>query len=354
MKDVAALAGVSYRTVSNVINGHRYISDATRVSVEAAIAELGYRPQQAARQLRSGRSMLLTLSVPFVSHPYFAQLAHAVVTEAERVGYDVVIDETRGLVERELRVAGGFRTLLTDGIIFSPLSIDVDQIVAAQSATPLVLLGERPRDARVDSVVVNSVTSSAAATRHLIDAGCRAPGFLGAVSPGVVGAPPADLRLGGYQRALDEAGFTVRPEHVIAVSQWDVTGPDGVYTRQEGYDRMREVLACPGGLAEMDGLVCANDQLAVGALRALREAGLNVPGDISVIGWDDIPEAGFTSPPLTTIAPDVNAIARLAIEVLLRRIADRDAAPALMSAPYRLVERESTRVPGHSENQPSG
>lgn len=342
LKDVAALAGVSYRTVSNVINGHRYISASTRERVEAAIAQLGYRPQMAARQLRNGRSMLLTLSVPFISHPYFARLAHAVVTEAEHFGYDVVVDETRGLLERELRAAGGFRTILTDGILFSPITIDLDRIVAASSATPLVLLGERPRDARIDSVAVDSVASSADATRHLLDSGCRILGFLGDVPPGMVGAPPADLRLLGFRSTLADAGLVPREEHIIAVSRWNPLGPDGVYTREEGYERIRELLAQPRGLAGMNGLVCANDQLAVGALRALREAGISVPGELSVVGWDDIPEAGFTAPPLTTIAPDIKVIARLGIETLLRRLADPDAEPRTMTAPYRLVERATT------------
>ncbi|KRA23368.1 hypothetical protein ASD65_02280 [Microbacterium sp. Root61] len=341
LKDVAAVAGVSYRTVSNVVNGHKYISDATRTSVEAAIRELGYRPQLAGRQLRSGRSRLLTLSVPFISHPYFAQLAHAVVSEAEKLEYDVVIDETRGLLERELRVAAGFRTILTDGILFSPLSMDLKRFEAERGDTPLVLLGERFRSAEIDSVVVDNVQSSYDATTCLIDAGRRRLAFLGKVPAGTIGAAPADLRIRGFVQALEAHDLTVDPLHLIEVSRWDQLHPDGDYSREEGYERTKELIP---HLSEVDGLVCANDLLAIGALRAFREARINVPEQIAVVGWDNTAEAAYSAPSLTTIAPDLNEIARLAVGALLRRLDQPDAPPKTDSAPYTLVQRESTRI----------
>lgn len=341
LKDVAALAEVSYRTVSDVVNGHRYIGAQIRTRVEAAIGKLGYRPQRAARQLRTGRSIMLTLSVSFSSQPYFARLAHAVVTEAEALGYDVLIDETRGVPERELRVASRLGTVLSDGILFSPLSIGLDQIVAAGSSTPLVLLGERAREGAFDSVVVDSVASSKEATQHLLDSGRKVPGFLGAVPPGVVGAPPGDLRLLGFNQALAEAGLAAKPEHILGIDRWDITGPDGLYTREAGHSRIVELLRSPQGLDDMDALICANDQLAVGALRALREAGIEVPNQMAVVGWDDIPEAAFTAPGLTTVSPDMNVIARSAIELMLRRCSDKDAEPRTVTAPYQLMLRGS-------------
>ncbi|WP_350348882.1 LacI family DNA-binding transcriptional regulator [Agromyces sp. G08B096] len=337
LKDVAAVAGVSYRTVSNVINGHRYISDVTREKVEAAIRQVGYRPQLAGRQLRTGRSNLLTLSVPFVSHPYFAQLAHAVVTQAETFGYDVVIDETRGLLERELRVAAGFRAILTDGILFSPLSIDLARFEAERGDTPLVLLGERFRSARIDSVVVDNVQSTYDATASLIGRGRRRLAFLGTVAAGTIGAAPADLRLRGFLRALEANDLEVA--RTIEVSRWDQQHPDGDYSREEGYERTTELIA---DLGDIDGLVCANDLLAIGALRAFREAGIPVPGRVAVVGWDNTAEAAYAAPSLSTIAPDLDEIARLAIVALLRRLDEPDAEPQAASAPYRLVTRESS------------
>lgn len=337
LKDVAAVAGVSYRTVSNVVNGHRYISESTRERVESAIAQLGYRPQLAARQLRKGRSNLLTLSVPFVSHPYFAQLAHAVVGQAETFGYDVVIDETRGLLERELRVAAGFKAILTDGILFSPLSIDLHRFEAERGPTPLVLLGERFRSDRIDSVVVDNIASTADVTRVMVDEGRTRLAFLGDVKAGTVGAAPADLRLAGFRAALDAAGLT--PVRVIPVSQWDQVNSDGDYSREEGYERTLELIASGDAV---DGLVCANDLLAIGALRAFREHGIHVPEDVSVVGWDNTAEGAFSAPGLTTVAPDMDELARLAITAMLRRIDEPESSPQTTSAPYAVVRRGST------------
>ncbi|GAA1782861.1 LacI family DNA-binding transcriptional regulator [Agromyces lapidis] len=347
LKDVAAIAGVSYRTVSNVINGRVHVSESTRERVEVAIAELGYRPQLAARQLRMGRSNLITLSVPFLSLPYFAQLAHAVVGAAERVGYDVVVDETHGDPERELRAAAGFQTLLTDGILLSPMSLSDAQLVAARGNTPLVVLGERIRAARVDRVVVDSVTSSRDATAHLIASGRDTLGFLGAVPDASSGAAAADLRLEGFRSALRAAGLEARPKHLLEVSPWDPASPDGDYSREEGYARVRALLAGRSGrggsdpLDGLDGLVCANDLLAIGALRAFREAGVEVPGQVAVVGWDDSPESAYAAPSLTSIAPDLTELARLAVASLLRLVDDPNSPPRVEQAPYRLVVRES-------------
>ncbi|GAA1807637.1 LacI family DNA-binding transcriptional regulator [Agromyces neolithicus] len=341
LKDVAAIAGVSYRTVSNVISGRTPVSLPTRARVEAAIAQVGYRPQLAARQLRVGRSNLLTLSVPFLSLPYFAQLAHAVVGAAEQVGYDVVVDETHGDPERELRAASGYGALLTDGIVLSAMSINDTQIVAARGRTPLVVLGERIRAARVDRVVVDSVTSTRDATAHLIASGRRRLGFLGTVPDASSGASAADLRLEGFRTALRAAGLDADPRHIVAVSAWDSSAPDGDYSREEGYARTLALLDGIDGIDGLDGLVCANDMLAVGALRAFREAGIDVPRRVAVVGWDDSPESAFTAPALTSIAPDIAGIARLAVASVLRLVDDPRSPPRVEQAPYRLVRRES-------------
>lgn len=355
LKDVAAIAGVSYRTVSNVINGRVPVSEATREKVDAAIAELGYRPQLAARQLRMGRSNLITLSVPFLSLPYFAQLAHAVVGAAEQVGYDVVVDETHGDPARELRAAAGFGTMLTDGILLSPMSLGDAQLVAARGTTPLVVLGERIRAARVDRVVVDSVTSSRDAAAHLIASGRRALGFLGTVPDASSGAAAADLRLEGFRTALRAAGLEAKPQHLLQVSPWDPASPDGDYSREEGYARVRALLSGRSGrsgsdpvdmLDGLDGLVCANDLLAIGALRAFREAGVDVPGRVAVVGWDDSPESAFAAPSLTSIAPDLGELARLAVASVLRLVDDPHSPPRVEQAPYRLVVRESAPYSG--------
>jgi DNA-binding LacI/PurR family transcriptional regulator len=338
IKDVASRAGVSWRTVSNVIHGHKYLRAETRAKVEAAISELGYRPQLAARQLRKGRSQLLTLAVPYIAHPYFARLAHAVAQEAELHEYDVLIDETRGIPDRELHVAAGYRKILTDGIIFSPTVIDRHQMEAASNGTPIVLLGEQIRTRRIDGIMVDNVASVRELVNHLVGLGRRRIAFLGYVAAGELGS--SDLRVKGYREGLRAAGVDPDPAWVIPVSH-GVGGSTtyGDYSREEGYERTRQFLPRIG---EIDALVCANDLLAIGALRALREARVRVPADVAVTGWDDIPDSAYAVPALTTVAPDLEGIARLALRAVLRRLDNPDAPPRAATAKHRLVLREST------------
>lgn len=350
IKDVAARAGVSWRTVSNVIHGHRYLRPETKAKVEAAIAELGYRPRVAARQLRGGRSNLLTLAVPYIAHPYFSSLAHAVVEAAGRQNYVVLIDETLGQAAREERVARGYGSLLTDGIIFSPLSIPVDTLLSMRDATPLVLLGEHTLNPHIDHVVVDNVASTREATEHLISLGRSRIGFLGYLSHGTLGT--ADLRFEGYEQALTAAGLRVDKSLVIGAAHGgpseDVYGAEGDYSREEGFARAE--LLVPR-IHEFDAIVCANDLLAIGLLHAFRLHGIRVPEDVAVVGWDDSPEGEFTAPTLSTVAPDLDAIAAFAVETLLRRMDDPTASPLGRVAPHRLVIRESTIGPGHPAAQ---
>ncbi|MCF2572883.1 LacI family DNA-binding transcriptional regulator [Brevibacterium sp. UCMA 11754] len=343
IKDVAALAGVSWRTVSNVIHGHRYLRPETKAKVEDAIAELGYKPQTAARQLRTGRSNLITLAIPYIDHPYFASLAHAVVEAAKSYDYTVLIDETRGLAEKEVQVARGYQSSHSDGIIFSPLTLPVDSILAARDKTPLVLLGEHTLDPRIDHVTADNVESTREATEHLISLGHRRIAFLGYLTEGTLGT--GDLRLKGYRRALAAAEIDEDPDLIIgAATQTTVSEPasaESDYSREEGYARAQQILLLRE-TSEIDAVVCANDLLAIGLLRAFREAGVNVPGEVAVTGWDNTPEGGFSAPTLTTVAPDMDAIARFAIEAVHRRILGSSDAPIGRVAPHRLVIREST------------
>jgi DNA-binding LacI/PurR family transcriptional regulator len=338
IKDVASRAGVSWRTVSNVIHGHKYLRAETKAKVEAAIAELGYRPQAAARQLRKGRSQLLTLAVPYIAHPYFSRLAHAIAQEAELHDYDVLIDETRGIPDRELNVAGGYRKILTDGILFSPIAIDRHQMEGAATGTPLVLLGEQIRTRRIDSVMVDNVGSIRALVEHLVAIGRRRIAFLGHVATGELGS--SELRVKGYRDGLRGAGIEPDPAWLIAVPHGTSDSTTyGDYSREVGYERTRQFLPRIG---EIDALMCANDLLAVGALRALREAAVRVPADVAVTGWDDVPDGAYAVPALTTVAPDVEGIARLAVRAVLRRLDNPDVAPRAATAKHRLVLREST------------
>lgn len=329
LKDVAAKAGVSVKTVSNVVNGYPFVSAATRQRVQAAVAELDYRPNTSARQLRTGRSGLIALSVPEVAAPYFAELASHIVDAAEQRGWTVLIDKTGGQRSHEQLAVAGIRANLIDGAIASPLAVTEADIAAVRGNHPLVLLGEKLLDSGVDHVAVDSVAAAREMTEHLIGIGRSQIAVIGAQRQG--GQGTSVLRLAGFTAAMAEAGRPVVDELTCYVRG---------YRLSDGYQAMRRLLR---RRPPPDAVFCFDDLLALGAVRAVHDAGLRVPEDVAVTGFDDIELARFSTPRLTTIAPDKAALATAAVELLSRQI-DNLAGPVgrQVLIPYRLVVRDST------------
>lgn len=330
LTDVARHAGVSVKTVSNVVNGYVHVSDATRTTVQRAIDELGYRPNLTARSLRSGRTGVLALAVPELAVPYFAELARLIVDAAAQRGFTVLIDQTGGSRERELVVLGGIRDHLVDGVLFSPLALSATDLRARTDRTPLVLLGERSLRAPGDHVGVDNVAAAAEATRHLIERGCRRIAAIGAQysGPGATGRQ----RLRGYRDALAQAGLPVEADLIVSTR---------AFHRGDGATAMARLLECD---SPPDGVFCFNDLLAVGALRCAHTRGVRVPEQIALIGFDDAEEGRYSYPSLSTIAPDKAGIATAALDLLAARIDGTGGrAQRRVSAGYRLVARESTQ-----------
>lgn len=328
LHDVAALAGVSIKTVSNVINDYPHIRPATREKVEAAIAELGYTPNLTARNLRSGRTGAIALAVPDLSLAYFAELAADVIREAEAAGVVVLVEQTGGDRDRELDLLRSARLKLTDGLIFSPLGMGQEDIAALDVSYPLVLLGERIFGGPTDHVTMRNVEAARAATEYLIAQGRTRIAVVGAHEGEVIGS--AGLRLRGYREALDAAGIAFDESILAYTTLWH---------RANGADSMRELLARG---VEFDAVFGLNDTLALGAMRVLQESGRRVPDDVHVIGFDELDEAAYSIPSLTTIDPGREWIAKTAVSTLLERIAgDADVGPRALLADYRVVTRES-------------
>jgi len=206
LSDVAAQAGVSVKTVSNVINDYPHITARTRAKVEAAIAALGYRPNVSARSLRKGRSDFIALAIPEMASPYFAELGAEISRAAKRRGITVLIDQTEGESAAEKLVLDGMRGQLIDGIIFSPITTVPAKLTVADIGKPLVLLGERPAGGQFDRVAVNSVQASCDATTHLISIGRRRIAAIG-----VGGTSTGVVRRKGYRKALKAAGLPHDP-----------------------------------------------------------------------------------------------------------------------------------------------
>lgn len=328
LADVAERAGVSKKTVSNVVNDFPFVTADTRGRVLAAIEELGYRPNQSARDLARGRTGVIALAIPELDMPYFSELARHVIEVADRYSWTVLIEQTLSDRDREQRVVDGELSRRIDGLLFSPLRVSAGALKRRSDKTPLVLLGEHLYDGTFDHVSIDNVAAARAATEHLVERGRRRIAAIGDRRTRTGGAAQ---RLEGYRAALATVDVTPEPGWVPRVPT----------NRGDAGERAMEELL---DLDEPpDAVFCFTDLLALGALRAIRRRGLRVPEDIALVGFDDTPYGRVAWPALTTVAPDKLAIAERAVELLDRRLSSRRApGPTEARVDFRLVVRESS------------
>ena len=329
LKDVALRAGVSIRTVSNVVNGYEPVSPVRRARVMAAVEELDYRPNILARNLRTGRTGLLALVIPEIDVPYFSELARAMIEEADARRYRVMIDQTDGNDARERdHITGATRALLFDGVIFNPLVMPQDELRDIAGSVPVVLLGEHIFDGRFDHVAIDNVQAARDATEHLISIGRKRIAAIGS-QPGDAGGT-AQLRTSGYLDAL--AAHGIRVDRTLMM-------PTAKFHRADGAAAMAELLARPD---PPDAVFCFSDLLALGAMKAALDAGLDVPDDLAIVGVDDIEDGRFATPGLSTISPDKAMIAAEAIRRLVERIEDPTLPVEEIVAGHQLIVRGSS------------
>ncbi|MFD2795000.1 LacI family DNA-binding transcriptional regulator [Promicromonospora vindobonensis] len=326
-EDVARLAGVSARTVSNVVSGSVNVTPGTRERVRAAIEQLDYRPSEIGRMLRSGRSGMAALVVPDLDNPYFAELARELIEAARRHGYTLMIEQTDGVRDRERELLARADTkAIFDGLIVSPLDLTDDDLSrASRTQRPVVLLGEESHPG-FDHVQIDNFAAAREAVEHLLAMGSERVVAVGAQR---TRRSSSSLRLSGFEEAMgSDAGASS-----------DVAYVDS-FSRRGGAEATRRIL---DGRTLPDALFCFSDLLALGAMRALHDAGVSVPEQVAVVGFDDIEDGRYGRPSLTTVSPDKAAIADAAMDALARRIGGDDSEPRRVLAPHRLVERESTR-----------
>ena len=333
LRQVAEHAGVSVRTVSNVVSGFAMVAPDTRERVQRSLDELGYRPNAAARLLRGGRSGLIALVVPEIASPYFGELAGHLADDAERRGWTLLVQQTGGDAERERELLDGVRAQAVDGLVMSPWGLSPGQLRRRPGGAPLVLLGEQDADGLLDHVAIDNVAAARELTAHLIASGRSRIAAVG-LQPHLLNGTAA-RRLEGYRQALTAAGLPVDDALLRPVDRLH---------RADGAAAMRDLL--DAGTA-VDAVFCFSDQLALGALHAARERGLRVPADVALAGFDDIEDGRYADPSLTTVAPDKAAIAAAALDCLAGRLG-RDAASTgaaavrRVVAPHRLEIRRST------------
>jgi DNA-binding LacI/PurR family transcriptional regulator len=325
MADVARQAGVSHQTVSRVLNGHPNVSPATRASVLAAIHDLGYRPNAAARTLVTGRTNVL--GVISIDTTLFgpASMLYG-IERAAHPGHSVAIASLAGFDRRSVAEAVElFLGQAVDGIIvIAPLTAAVEALASLVADVPLVAVGCGTR-APLPSVAIDNLSGAAKATQYLLDLGHETVHHIAGPDNWV----DAQERVEGWQRTLRAAGA---PEPVMLRGDWSA---------RSGYEIGHKLAAMP----EVTAVLCGNDPMALGLLRALAERGKRVPGDMSVVGFDDVPEAAFFLPPLTTVRQDFGELGRRALRLLLDRIsAEHLLEPTLPIEPEMVVRASAAPI----------
>jgi DNA-binding LacI/PurR family transcriptional regulator len=328
MTDVAAKCGVSYQTVSRVINEMPEVAEATRARVLRAIKQLGYRPNMTARHLVSRRSTILGhISFPIGLYGPSQTLVN-VEESANQAGYRVMFS---GIIEPNISeicraVNELFAHRVAGILVYLPLEMDLSMLRDLCQNIPVVAM-DSDLNFKTGAVLVQQKNGSRIATDHLISLGHRQIACIRASQAW----RPGRLRYQGWLSALKEAGLDPGP------------CVEGDWSPLSGFQAARSLIKNHWG--QFTGLVVANDQMALGAIRAFHEADISVPGDISVVGFDDIPESGYFLPPLTTIRQDFPRIGKLGIQCLLEEIHSGSRGPRTYVVAPTLVERASTAAP---------
>ncbi|MBP8972556.1 MAG: LacI family DNA-binding transcriptional regulator [Anaerolineae bacterium] len=328
IRDVAEAAQVSTSTVSHVINGTRYVSPDTRQRVLQAMADLSYSPNRLARSLRSSQSMTLGVLLPNSANPYFAEILLGIEAACFDRGYNIILGNANDDRDRELAYLEVLISRQVDGILLISTGAYNESIaLLAAHGKPVVMVDRSANSPAVDELFTANKEGGLLATSYLLGLGHRRIGCI--TGPSFL-TPSAD-RVTGYFEALRGAGLPIDRTLVVT----------GDFQHESGYRACRQLLALA---APPTAVFACNDLMAVGALCAIHEAGLHVPDDISVVGYDDIPLASYTVPRLTTIAQPAQELGRLAVERLVTRLQKSDDTPPVQEAlPVVLVERDSCR-----------
>ena len=327
IREVAESAGVSYATVSHVINNTRVVTQETRERVLAAMSALNYRPNALARSLRQGKTNSLGLVLPDSANPFFAEISRSIEDAAFKKGYSVFLCNTELDTQRELFYVDVLSKKQVDGIIFVAAGDQADSLdFLLRQNMPVVMIDRDLPNVEVDAVLTDHQLGGRLATQHLIQLGHKRIACIAGPSS----ITPSAERLTGYRKALEEAGLSYDERLIMR----------GDYHAQSGMDITHAILKLE---PRPTAIFALNDLMALGALRAAAEAGYSVPRDLAVVGYDDLELARFTNPPLTTIAQPKKEIGAQAVNLLVDRIALKSRSPSRLVLAPELIVRRSTQ-----------
>jgi len=328
MRDVAQRAGVSTSTVSHVVNDTRFVTPELVQRVRDAMAELGYQPNAVARSLRRKETFTLGMIVPDNANPFFAMMARAIEDTCYQQGYSLILTNSEGDAARELSNVNVLLSKQVDGLIFVAVGMGNQDLLRVLHSAPVIVVDRDLPGVDVDAVLVDNLSGGYQATRHLIELGHRR---IACITGPSETTPSAD-RVTGYRRALVEAGLPVDETLIVRGDFQFASGFTGAKALLAHRNPPTAILAC-------------NDLMAVGCIAAATELGQQVPAELSVVGFDDITLASYTTPPLTTVSQPIEEIGRLATQLLIRRIQTPDSPRERHMLPTRLVVRGSTAAP---------
>lgn len=339
VETIARRAGVSIASVSRVLNGVGARPDTVR-KVERAAAELGYVPNAVAQSLKGGRTRQLTFAMQDIGNPAYVSMVRQIQAVTKPLGYRLLLHSTDAVAEDELGVVRSLADRTSDGLILCPIRVTDEHLAAMrQAARPIVVIGSLPEDAPVDSVRADSVSGAMLGVRHLLEGGRRRTAFINGPEDTVPGAS----RLRGYTQALAEAGIEPEPGLMESTD----------FAIEAGTAAAHRLLAADPAI---DSIFCANDQLALGAAHAAQARGLDVPGDLAVVGMDNSELALASWPPLTSVDLGSAERGRIAARMLVSRLEGGDVPPGSAvrceTVAPRLVVRASSAARGSAVGAP--
>ncbi|QKJ89188.1 Ribose operon repressor [Paramixta manurensis] len=329
MKDVARLAGVSTSTVSHVINNNRFVSEAVREKIENAIRELNYAPSALARSLKINQTRTIGMLLTASSNPFYAEVVRGVENSCYERGYSLILCNTEGDEDRMNRSLETLMQKRVDGVLLmcTESHLPSAEIINRYPGIPSVMMDWAPFEGKSDIIQDNSLLGGELATAFLISRGYTRIACIA----GPQDKTPARLRLEGYKKAMSAAGLPILPGYIV----------DGDFEFQGGYHAMNQLLAMHNA---PQAVFTSNDAMAVGVYHALYQAGLSIPQDMAVMGYDDIELARYMTPPLTTIHQPKDELGELAIDTLIHRLNDPGVAQQTLVLTPELVERHSVGI----------
>ena len=332
IKDVAKLAGVSVATVSRTLAKPEKVAEPTRERVLAAVQKSGYVTNVLASNFRRRRSQTIVVLVPDIANLYYSRIVQEIELVARRKGYQILLGETQENLEIERAYSELVYQKMADGIISLgmtiPLKCDPRRKTVDPKWPPLVMVGEYTGDIPLPTVGIDNLQAAADATQHLVDLGHRDIAFIG----GPKNFTLCQERLKGFRRVMRKAGLKVDSRHVQF----------GEFKLASGYSQIKRLIE--GGVRPT-ALFCANDEIAMGAMKALREYDMRVPEDISIVGFDNLDIAEYCSTPLTTIHQPRREMGGEAMELMLKILNGKVSRESRITLPHRLIVRDSTRPP---------